>query len=128
MNFVPGQLAADNGAWRIILADGSRLELPSGRWRAAHLAPGKEVLLGIRPEHIARASTGPGQPGTVRLNLAVGLVQPTGTRTYATCLLAGTALVAELGSREIRDETEHIGLDLDLNRAILIDRETDRVL
>ncbi len=59
--------------------------------------------------------------------MTVELVQPTGSRTYITFPLGGVPTVAELDAHDVQRPGEQIDLDVDMNRAILIDPETDRV-
>ena len=66
--------------------------------KAARLEPwrGRSMTLGIRPEHFSRADGGAPRAGQVPLRVTVDLVQPTGTRTYATFKLGGAEVSAEL--------------------------------
>ena len=122
MNFVPVTMAP-NGSLR--LADDSTLAWPASR---AAVAPGKKLLLGIRPEHMARASASPPAPGHVRRLMTVELAQPTGSRTFITLSLGGVPVIAEVAAHDVQRFGETIDLDLDLNRAILIDSESGIVL
>ncbi len=126
MNFIPAQLA--DGGEALCLGDGTILALPQAR--RAHYAPsaGRSVTLGIRPEHMSRAGAAPPRDGTARKGVTVELVQPTGSRTYITFALGSGSVVAELEAHEVQRPNERIELDLDLNRAVLIDPETGRVL
>jgi multiple sugar transport system ATP-binding protein len=60
--------------------------------------------------------------------VAVELVQPTGSRAYITFPLGGVPTVAELESHDVQRPGEQIDLDLDMNRAVLIDPDTNRVI
>jgi multiple sugar transport system ATP-binding protein len=107
---------------------GSRLAWPAARQGRLASATGKSVILGIRPEHMGRASGAPPRDGHARLPVTVELVQPTGSRTYITFTLGGRPVTAEVAAHDVQQPNERIELDLDMNRAILIDPETDRVL
>ena len=64
--------------------------------RATALAEGRAVVLGLRPQHMTRA-TGSDRPRPpARSASTVELVQPTGSRTYITFPLGGVPIVAEL--------------------------------
>ncbi len=91
---------------------------------AAHAG---QVLFGVRPEHISRAH-GPARAGLAPLDVTIDLIQPTGSRTYATFLLAGTELMAELQAHDVERPGERLQLHVDMNRAVLIDPETELVL
>jgi multiple sugar transport system ATP-binding protein len=131
MNFVESQLmgASDGGAGLALrLADGAMLGLPAAR--AARYAPYRDraVLLGVRPEHLSRAPGGALRDGLVRHSATIALVQPTGSRTFATVMLGDTAAVAELQAHDAARVHESIVLAIDMNRVILIDPQTDQVI
>ena len=123
MNFVPCRL--DGGA--LHFGDGRTLPLPAAK--ASRLAPFSSgtLTLGIRPEHFSRAG-GASRPGQVPLRVTVELVQPTGTRTYATFRLGEAEVSAELPAHTVEGPGTELDLLADLDRAILIDPETDRVI
>ncbi len=128
MNFVPGKLEEAAGALVVSFSDGTRLTLPSDRRPADAGATGRNILFGVRPEHFERARDGNGRAGQVRLAVTVDLVQPTGSRTYATFLLGGVETVAELNAHDVEAPGERHDLWVDMNRIVLIDPETDRVI
>jgi multiple sugar transport system ATP-binding protein len=123
MNFVPCQL--EDGALRF--PNGPTLPLPPTK--AARLDPwrGRAMTLGIRPEHFSRAGGTP-RPGQVPLQVTVDLVQPTGTRTYATFRLGEAEVAAELPAHTVEVPGTELDLLADLDRAILIDPQTERVV
>ena len=123
MNFVPCRL--DEGA--LHFGDGRSLALPPAK--AARLDPwrGRAVTLGIRPEHFSRTGGAP-RPGQVPLRVTVDLVQPTGTRTYATFKLGEAEVSAELPAHTVEAPGTELDLLADLDRAILIDPQTERVV
>ena len=63
-----------------------------------------------------------------RLNVTIDLVQPTGSRTYGTFLLGGAETVAEFDVHEVEQPGQQIEIQFDMNRSIVIDPETDRVI
>ena len=89
---------------------------------------GKDVILGVRPEHIQRGTASPPGPGTARYRASIELVQPTGSRTYITFSLAGKPVVAEVAAHDAQRAGELIDLDFDLTRAILMDAASGAVL
>ena len=125
MNFIPAQLAQSGGGWAVKVGDGTSLALPA-RARDG-LSDGRAVVLGLRPQHVTRAN-GSSRPGHQRLGVTVELVQPTGSRAYITFPLGGVPTVAELESHDVQRPGEQIDVDVDMNRAVLIDPETNRVI
>jgi multiple sugar transport system ATP-binding protein len=140
MNFVDGQLVAgvdaeaggDATGVAVRLKDGT--SLPLGAARSAKLAPhpGRAVVLGLRPEHIARAPAtdlrAGMRDGLGRRTVRVDLLLPTGARTYATFTLGATPVVAELQAHDASQVGEQLDLAVDMNRAVLIDPQTERVI
>ena len=126
MNFLPGAFAKNGAGAAIRLNGETSLPLPQGRSAAA--ADGTEVILGLRPEHMARA-TGPAPAeGFVRIDTEIDLLQPTGSRTYATFRLGDHPVVAELDAHDVSRPGERISLDLNLARATIFDAQTERAL
>ncbi len=126
MNFVPAQLR-DGGALAVQLADGSVLALPVSRQGKLAGRSGQSITLGVRPEHITRAS-GELRQGLVRRTAVIELVQPTGSRTYATFRLGGAEVVAELQAHDVSQPGETIEVVIDMNRVVLIDPATELVV
>jgi multiple sugar transport system ATP-binding protein len=86
------------------------------------------VTFGVRPEHISRVHEAAMRTGLAPLNVTIDLIQPTGSRTYATFALAGTEVVAELQAHDVERTGEQLLLHVDMNRAVLIDPQTELVL
>jgi len=128
MNFVPAELVGAANGVAARLADGTLLPLAEGRALRLAQHAGRAVVLGLRPEHIARA-VGPSlRVGLVAHTAAIDLLLPTGARTYATFALGGTPAVAELQAHDVTQTGQRVELAIDMNRAVLIDPQTDRVI
>jgi len=78
MNFLSGQLANGNGVG-VKLRNGSRIPAP-----ASSEAGGREVTLGVRPEHLVISGTG--------VPAEVVVVEPTGMDTQVYCRLDDTEI------------------------------------
>jgi multiple sugar transport system ATP-binding protein len=126
MNFVPAQIPED-GTPAVQLTDGALLAVPAGRQPKLAARRGQPITLGVRPEHINRAS-GELRQGLVRHVALIELVQPTGSRTYATFRLGGAEVVAELQAHDVSQPGETIELAIDMNRVVLIDPATELVV
>jgi multiple sugar transport system ATP-binding protein len=127
MNFVEAQLVLADGGLGLRLADSTLLTLPAARQGKYQAHRDRTVTLGVRPEHISRAA-GALPAGFARYTAVIDLVQPTGSRTYATFLLGGTETVAELHSHDVSQPGERIELAIDMNRVVLIDPASDKVI
>ncbi|MGP1396996.1 MAG: ABC transporter ATP-binding protein [Inquilinaceae bacterium] len=128
MNFVPVRLAAAGDGLSVVFADGTALPLPPARCDALMPDRDRDLLFGVRPEHMTRAHDGAARAGLARLSVTVDLLQPTGSRAYATVTLGETKVVAELQAHDVERTGERLDLFVDMNRVILIDPGTDRVL
>ena len=128
MNFVDAALVSNDGDFGVRLGDGTVLSLPASRTQRLDGKREQPVVLGVRPEHITRASAGGSRPG-LALHLAlIDLVLPTGARTYATFKLGGAAVVAELQAHDVSQPGERVELAIDMNRAVLIEPSTGQVI
>ena len=128
MNFLPCRIAADEGMLRAELQDGRVLPLPRDGAPDALRSNPSGAILGIRPTAIAVAGTGPPREGHAREVVTVDLIQPTGARSYISFMLGGQSLLAEVSAHDVTRPGARIAVDIDLNRAVLIDPATDRVL
>ena len=127
MNFLDGHgVQTENGNGVRLTESDMVLPLPPGR--VADLTAGRPVVLGIRPEHVSRATEPGPRAGFARLDTTVDLLQPTGSRTYATLRCGGQLLVAELQAHDGSQIGGPIALDLDLRRVSLFAADTGKAL
>ena len=126
MSFLPGTLAV-NGTDRAVRLGDTRVPIAPGR-SIDGAADGQAVLLGLRPEHLTRARGPAPAAGSFRCDATIELVQPTGSRSYATFRLAGAPVVAELQAHDVGQPGEQIEIDINMTRASIFDRSTDRAL
>jgi multiple sugar transport system ATP-binding protein len=127
MNFVKGRLQRNPDGAEVRLGEsGPTIVLPHGRAPAAR--DGAAVILGFRPEHVGRAANGPPAEGCARIESTIELVQPTGSRGYATFRLAGQPVIAELQAHDVGSAGEPIHVDIKLRNAVLFDPDSGRAL
>jgi multiple sugar transport system ATP-binding protein len=111
----------------VVFRSGGELTLPSAKARPLAGMDGREILVGIRPQHFSRAG-GPLRDGVVSYSATADLIQPTGTRTFTTIRIGGTDAVAELQAHDVSSHGERIDLAIDLNRVVLIDPASGLVI
>ncbi|MDF3604893.1 ABC transporter ATP-binding protein [Paracoccus sp. DMF-8] len=112
MNMLAGKVSADGRALVPDAEPGSLLPLPHV------LAPGQRVVLGIRPENIGV------EGGSLRLDLPVEVVEPTGSDIFL-WLRFGTALIsARLAATESPTVGDRLSVALDMARAVVFDEAT----
>jgi multiple sugar transport system ATP-binding protein len=128
MNFIPARLATQDTGLAVNLADGSSLALTANDTDRYGAYRDKDIILGVRPEHISRAADDTLRPGVVCHDVTIDLVQPTGSRTYATFLLGAVETVAELKAHDVSAPGENVKLAFDMNRVVLIDPASEQVL
>jgi multiple sugar transport system ATP-binding protein len=118
MNFIPCRVA--NGA--VVFGDGRTLPMPGP-------APeGRDLIFGIRPEHMSRATGVADHGGRASLTVEIDLLQPTGARTYAQFRLGGEEATVELPAHAVGAPGATLDLLVDMTRAVLIDPESGMVL
>ena len=79
---------------------------------------GREVLYGIRPEHLSLADPSAGLPGEVVV------VEPTGADTQVVCRVGTQDVIAVLRDRVACRPGDRVGLKPDASRAHLFDAGT----
>ncbi len=128
MNFVNATLVAADGGLAVRLGDGTLLALPASRQDRLAGKRDQPIVLGLRPEHMSRALQGDVRPGLTRCNANIELLQPTGSRTYATFKLGGTEVIAELQAHDVTEINQRVELTANMNRAVIIDPVSEKVL
>ena len=122
MNFVTGKVVqGGSGPAFAPTGGGDMMALPAERMK--RVADATEITLGFRPEHVSRATSEVSPRGTARVDAVIELLQPTGSRTYATFRLGGVPVVAELGAHDAGAMGERIPLEIHLTRASYFDSE-----
>ncbi len=125
INLIPVVLERQDAG--LVLRADSETVLPLDGQQAAGLSGqvGRKLLLGLRPEHITGAR---GTGSFLHLPVVIDLLQPTGSRLYATFKLGGSEVLAELQAHDVEGTGQRIEVAIDMRRAILIDPESDRVI
>ena len=120
MNFVPGRVGKD--AATVALTDdpsGSVLALNVKQARGYEFLEGKDVIVGIRPEHFSPA-------GAVRPRLVarVDVIEPLGSDTLVYFKLGGSDVVARVPPSTPAARGEPLALDVDAAQIHLFDSAT----
>ncbi|GGA03327.1 sugar ABC transporter ATP-binding protein [Elstera cyanobacteriorum] len=129
MNFIPAQVVseADRVGVRITGAQGSSV-LPLPAPSAAVLNKvGQEVILGVRPETIARYQHGTNlPPNFARFSAQVSVTEPTGADTLTYLALGGRDAIARVPPKEAPTAGEVAEFTVDMARACLFDPKTEQ--
>jgi multiple sugar transport system ATP-binding protein len=116
MNLIKGRLTAD-GEPRFEFGDG----LSAALNHAPRAARGRNVVLGVRPEHILLG-------GPEALAARVSVVEPTGAETFVNATLGGHEIVCALRDRVNHPPGADMPLSFDAEKLHVFDPETGAAL
>jgi multiple sugar transport system ATP-binding protein len=127
MNFIPGRLENGSGALRLVLPEGIVLPVPAERTARYQSHAGRDVILGLRPEHLTEAKP------TAKPNIAIfeatpQVIEPMGMETLALFWLQGDEVTARLDPMVPVEVGRPLTLAADLDHMHLIDPATDAVI
>ena len=130
MNLIPAKLAGANGslAIEVVRAEGGPATLPlvngSAGWAAY---AGKDVILGVRPEHISDpTNTEALGPDHRPLDAVVEVTEPTGPDVLAVMMLGGVEATARLRADTKARPGELSSFMVDMSKVCLFDPKTER--
>jgi multiple sugar transport system ATP-binding protein len=109
MNMLPGIVRRTGDGSRVALAAGGEMPV------RGTFDDGREVLYGIRPEHLSLADASQGLPAEVVV------VEPTGADTQVVCRVGGHDVIAVLRDRVACRAGDRVGLVPDAGRAHVFD-------
>ncbi len=127
MNFIPCRLEQAAGALRVQINSTVSLPVPTSRSAAYQPYLDKDLLLGLRPEHLidARAHM---EPGMVAFDMPVDVVEPLGMETLVYCSINGAEVCARVHPNAPAQAGAPMKLAADMERMHLIDSESGRVI
>ncbi len=117
MTFLKGWIGEKDGA-KVFEAGGAVVALAG--YRGEIPAAGREVILGVRPEHVAIGAEGP--PATVDID------EPMGSDSLLWLSFGGQSLSARAPAEHGFVPGQTVSLGFDISKASLFDRESERRL
>lgn len=127
MNFLNGTLVRGAAGDSVRVGpEGPEIKLPPNR--VAKDVGEKAVLLGIRPEQMARAVRASPPDGAFRHEAEIEALRLVGSRIYATFRIGATPVTAELLVHDVTRIGERVPIDINLKRAVIFDAVTERAL
>jgi multiple sugar transport system ATP-binding protein len=128
MNFISCRLINTEPRLAIQLDDGLTLPVPAARNSSYRPYVGKDMILGIRPEHCSEYH--PHSEGAEMADFAVRIdvIEPLGMDTMIHYDLAGKQICSRVNPYSVSDVGQTIKLMMDMNRMHLIDPTTDKVV
>lgn len=127
MNFLECTLTEVDGQLVLSLADGSRLPVPADRAERYKAHCGRQMIAGLRPEHITepRADAGPDQ---ATISAVVDVTEPMGMETMVFFSIGQTTVSARVDPLKAMRPGEVMALQCRLTNLHLIDPDTDLVI
>src|SRR5215207_1290500 len=129
MNFFPGQLVTENGGQDLwVQSTGIKLKLGENLRSKVSSHSGREVVFGVRPEHIHnRSEVRDPSPGQMA-NVKVSVVEPLGSEVYAYLSVDGHEFIARMDATAQPRPGETIETVFETDRLHLFDKETEQAL
>jgi multiple sugar transport system ATP-binding protein len=127
MNFLPARLEQNGSGLRLRLAEGLLLPVPAGHAERYRSSTGKDLLFGLRPEHITEPR-GEGRDPSCEFTATPDVVEPMGMETMVFFTINGTEICARVEPSAAGAPGQPMRLYANLNHMHLIDPATDLVL
>jgi len=126
MNFIPCQVV-ENGGVAVRFGEALTLRVPDSRQDRYRPYLGRDMLFGIRPEHLTeqKAHTLPGQ---IDFQAKVDVLEPMGMDTMVFFELNNQEVCARCAPEEVADVAQQMDFSIDMDRMHLIDMDTDKVV
>ncbi|HHW01167.1 MAG TPA: sn-glycerol-3-phosphate ABC transporter ATP-binding protein UgpC [Clostridiaceae bacterium] len=129
MNFINAMVEKRNDGIHLLF-ENNDIRLPEGKAKKLEGTDyiGKEVVLGIRPEHIREEAIYiESMPDSV-IEAKVDVVEMLGAETYLYMTMGNTSLTARVNPRTTIKAGETVKLAIDANRIHMFDKDTERVI
>jgi len=136
MNLLPGVLNLDNGAvffqqhasQKAKEANGIRFRLEGGLAAALSSYLGKNVILGIRPEHVSEVRSAEAAAGDATIPAVLDFVECAGPDTFLYLSCGGQRFVARADAPPPVPMQGNVLLRFDISRACFFDSDTSRAI
>jgi len=127
MNFIPCKLEQNGVGLKVRVSDAIALPVPESRASRYRAAVGRDLVLGLRPEHLTEPRRGEG-PGTSEFTVTLDVVEPLGMETMVFFGVNGQEVCARVDPAAARGPGEQMRLAANVEHMHLIDPATDVVL
>ena len=127
MNFVPCRVTRNGSGLGVVLGEGLELPVPAGREKRYQPFIDREMLFGIRPEHLTdrRAHTGDGQQDFER---DVDVLEPMGVDTMVFLTVNGAEICARSAPSAAGEVGKSMNFTIDMDHMHLIDPQSNKVI
>jgi multiple sugar transport system ATP-binding protein len=128
MNFLPVHVQdGANGGLAVRVTDQIVLPVPPARVDRYGKYKGREMVLGLRPEHLFEYHES-GRPGWARVDLPVDVVEPMGMETMVHFFIGHDPVCARVDPATHAEPGEMLPLTADLNNMHLMETDSGRVV
>jgi multiple sugar transport system ATP-binding protein len=129
MNFFPGQVASENGGQDLwVQASGLKLKVPETLRTKLAGQIGREIVFGIRPEHIHHKIEVPTAEASRTAKVNVSVVEPLGSEVFAYLSTNGHEFIARMNATAQPKPGESIETVFDTDHLHVFDKETEQAL
>jgi multiple sugar transport system ATP-binding protein len=123
MNFLDGAIVAADGGLAFRTEGGVDLRMPAARQATYGAVVGEPVVLGIRPEHVAR----PGESSET-VTVKVRAIEPLGPHTLLIGSVGPVTFTAQVPAHTHAEPDDMVPVPLDLGKMHLFRKETGEVI
>jgi multiple sugar transport system ATP-binding protein len=128
MNFLPCRVQdGANGGLALRVTSAITVPIPPGRAERYGKFKGRDMVLGVRPEHLFEYHE-QGKPGWTRVDLPVDVVEPMGMETMVHFFVDGAPVCARVDPAAHAAPGEMMPLTADLNQMHLMEPDTGKVV
>jgi multiple sugar transport system ATP-binding protein len=125
MNFIPCRLVESAGALAVRMADGLALPVPGERTAIYRPHANRELIFGIRPEHITETRS---YASGAEFAMPVDVVEPMGMETMVYFIIDGVEICARVTPEAALAPGERMRFMAEMRHMHLIDPETEQVI
>jgi len=128
MNFIPAKLESNGGGLKVRLSDKLSMAVPENRTARYKAMAGKDVLFGLRPEHITETRGHNGGSAGQEFPVTLDVVEPMGMETMVFFKIDGTEVCGRVEPTAAKASGETMQLRANLDHMHLIDPSTNLVM
>ncbi len=127
MNFIPCRLEQNGSGFKVRVNDQILLPVPATYAPRCRSAVGRDLLLGLRPEHLTEPRRNGAEDGS-EFSVTLDVVEPLGMETMVFFTINGQEICARVDPSAARGPGEQMRLAANVEHMHLIDPPTDTVL
>jgi multiple sugar transport system ATP-binding protein len=127
MNFIPCRLAQNGAGLKVRVSDAITLPVPESRAARDRAFAGRDLVLGLRPEHLTEPRRSEGN-GASEFTVTLDVVEPLGMETMVFFTVNGQEICARVDPAAAKGPGEPMRLAANVEHMHLFDPATDAVL